>query len=130
TSYLLCIFFFFQAEDGIRDWSVTGVQTCAMDVTPRRDPGVHREVALRVLRNARGDLRARRRGERPPVAREAHVDVTGAERERHARLVGEELDRDVLDRHLASPPAWIRRKLSARGRVVTVDLPRPGAHDQ
>src|SRR5262249_59286951 len=24
-----CVFFFFQAEDGIRDWSVTGVQTCA-----------------------------------------------------------------------------------------------------
>src|SRR5215213_10475459 len=23
-----CKFFFFQAEDGIRDWSVTGVQTC------------------------------------------------------------------------------------------------------
>src|SRR5260221_5252884 len=22
------VFFFFQAEDGIRDWSVTGVQTC------------------------------------------------------------------------------------------------------
>src|SRR5258706_4176708 len=24
------VFFFFQAEDGIRDWSVTGVQTCAL----------------------------------------------------------------------------------------------------
>src|SRR5258706_11039315 len=23
-------YFFFQAEDGIRDWSVTGVQTCAL----------------------------------------------------------------------------------------------------
>src|SRR6476619_8218461 len=27
----LC-FFFFQAEDGIRDWSVTGVQTCALPI--------------------------------------------------------------------------------------------------
>src|SRR5437016_8389425 len=26
-------FFFFQAEDGIRDWSVTGVQTCALPIT-------------------------------------------------------------------------------------------------
>src|SRR5437016_11991096 len=26
-------FFFFQAEDGIRDWSVTGVQTCALPLT-------------------------------------------------------------------------------------------------
>src|SRR5262249_57174984 len=29
-SFLL--FFFFQAEDGIRDWSVTGVQTCALPI--------------------------------------------------------------------------------------------------
>src|ERR1019366_2309336 len=26
------IVFFFQAEDGIRDWSVTGVQTCALPI--------------------------------------------------------------------------------------------------
>src|SRR5438093_2972726 len=26
------VFFFFQAEDGIRDWSVTGVQTCALPI--------------------------------------------------------------------------------------------------
>src|SRR5438093_11965527 len=29
------MFFFFQAEDGIRDWSVTGVQTCAIPILPR-----------------------------------------------------------------------------------------------
>src|SRR5262249_59723243 len=28
------VFFFFQAEDGIRDWSVTGVQTCALPICP------------------------------------------------------------------------------------------------
>src|SRR5260370_26950615 len=28
------IFFFFQAEDGIRDSSVTGVQTCALPISP------------------------------------------------------------------------------------------------
>ena len=27
-----CIFFFFQAEDGIRDHCVTGVQTCALPI--------------------------------------------------------------------------------------------------
>src|SRR5262249_59308041 len=26
---------FFQAEDGIRDWSVTGVQTCALPISAR-----------------------------------------------------------------------------------------------
>src|SRR5262249_58543124 len=29
-------FFFFQAEDGIRDWSVTGVQTCALPILQRK----------------------------------------------------------------------------------------------
>src|SRR2546426_5441036 len=28
----LCFFFFFQAEDGIRDYKVTGVQTCALPI--------------------------------------------------------------------------------------------------
>src|SRR5690348_17937834 len=28
----VCVFFFFQAEDGIRDGRVTGVQTCALPI--------------------------------------------------------------------------------------------------
>src|SRR2546427_4747051 len=28
----VCLFFFFQAEDGIRDLTVTGVQTCALPI--------------------------------------------------------------------------------------------------
>src|SRR5262249_58969513 len=35
---LVRLFFFFQAEDGIRDWSVTGVQTCALPIYQRRTP--------------------------------------------------------------------------------------------
>src|SRR5438093_1489074 len=30
---IVFVFFFFQAEDGIRDWSVTGVQTCALPIS-------------------------------------------------------------------------------------------------
>src|SRR5688572_32475518 len=30
---LFCFFFFFQAEDGIRDLTVTGVQTCALPIS-------------------------------------------------------------------------------------------------
>src|SRR2546430_15940337 len=50
----LIFFFFFQAEDGIRDLTVTGVQTCALPISGRaiavavtrsRDPGHHRYVA-------------------------------------------------------------------------------------
>src|SRR5256885_9452816 len=31
-SFSLLFFFFFQAEDGIRDYKVTGVQTCALPI--------------------------------------------------------------------------------------------------
>src|SRR5256885_9938256 len=31
--YDSCGFFFFQAEDGIRDYKVTGVQTCALPIS-------------------------------------------------------------------------------------------------
>src|SRR5580658_1827946 len=30
----MCFYFFFQAEDGIRDYKVTGVQTCALPIFP------------------------------------------------------------------------------------------------
>src|SRR5437016_14234236 len=42
------LYFFFQAEDGIRDWSVTGVQTCALPIYPRIR-------ALRPARRARSE---------------------------------------------------------------------------
>src|SRR6266566_5620787 len=31
--WMICVFFFFQAEDGIRDYKVTGVQTCALPIS-------------------------------------------------------------------------------------------------
>ena len=34
-----CVFFFFQAEDGIRDRLVTGVQTCALPILLKRSGG-------------------------------------------------------------------------------------------
>src|SRR2546427_6595148 len=37
-------FFFFQAEDGIRDLTVTGVQTCALPISP--DAADQREAAI------------------------------------------------------------------------------------
>src|SRR5256885_7230896 len=73
--------FFFQAEDGIRDYKVTGVQTCALPIwnagervsglhllvhqrpcrhrTPRRGPDAVRERA-RLLQPSRPARRARR----------------------------------------------------------------------
>src|SRR2546426_3577629 len=33
---MILFFFFFQAEDGIRDYKVTGVQTCALPISPKQ----------------------------------------------------------------------------------------------
>src|SRR5690348_17407284 len=49
--YLFLFFFFFQAEDGIRDGRVTGVQTCALPILLRvRSP--RRPACAPVLRCA------------------------------------------------------------------------------
>src|SRR5437016_6821752 len=39
--FLFLFFFFFQAEDGIRDWSVTGVQTCALPISKGEMMALH-----------------------------------------------------------------------------------------
>src|SRR5256885_6099439 len=61
-------FFFFQAEDGIRDYKVTGVQTCALPIS--RDRAARTRGSRRRSRRAR-TTRARRsslrRGDRPPA---------------------------------------------------------------
>src|SRR2546422_8251841 len=52
------MFFFFQAEDGIRDVAVTGVQTCALPISRR--PAARLEGRARAARR-----RPRRQGGRP-----------------------------------------------------------------
>src|SRR5207244_5088068 len=42
-----CFFFFFQAEDGIRDDLVTGVQTCALPISLFRIPATTAVPAFR-----------------------------------------------------------------------------------
>src|SRR2546422_2493408 len=53
---LSCFFFFFQAEDGIRDVAVTGVQTCALPISHLRREGPDR----RARRTGDADLLSRR----------------------------------------------------------------------
>src|SRR6266850_2647962 len=49
---LILFFFFFQAEDGIRDYKVTGVQTCALPIftRPRSRPRAARPERNRLHR--------------------------------------------------------------------------------
>src|SRR5437762_14245976 len=68
TAYVSALFFF-QAEDGIRDTSVTGVQTCALPISSSSaSPTIRRSRRARAARHrARA---ARRSGARwPPAAR-------------------------------------------------------------
>src|SRR2546430_11118645 len=68
---MILFFFFFQAEDGIRDLTVTGVQTCALPIA-REQPvdsparGVHRTHARHV------------RPDRPPLGRRLSKDYSSA----------------------------------------------------
>src|SRR5437763_11143926 len=64
-------FFFFQAEDGIRDTSVTGVQTCALPISPSRP--AFEEINLR---------------KRPVRARTSGQDAYMRTLKRHALVFG------------------------------------------
>src|SRR5205085_8233620 len=63
--FVLLFFFFFQAEDGIRDLTVTGVQTCALPISrlrrsARRADGhpLPAPAALRAGRRSRAPARS------------------------------------------------------------------------
>src|SRR5256885_4046465 len=57
---ILGVFFFFQAEDGIRDYKVTGVQTCALPIYSSdggvRLVGIDLDVTERVAAEQREDV--------------------------------------------------------------------------
>src|SRR5690606_41162802 len=46
--FVLTVYFFFQAEDGIRDFHVTGVQTCALPIysLPAVTTGPNQSICL------------------------------------------------------------------------------------
>src|SRR5205807_7038199 len=48
-------FFFFQAEDGIRDYKVTGVQTCALPISLKTEPEAYSWQKLATEGTARWD---------------------------------------------------------------------------
>src|SRR5262249_58802343 len=80
---------FFQAEDGIRDWSVTGVQTCALPICDERDrQEIAAEARLDTRRVDRALAPQTRLADRREVAlgqRAALVDEAG-QRRRHDAL--------------------------------------------
>src|SRR5256885_7215645 len=72
--YRIFCFFFFQAEDGIRDYKVTGVQTCALPISRWRR-GRHDARLLALMRMAVGGMT------REQIARELDPALPQEERE-------------------------------------------------
>src|SRR5215210_238009 len=102
----ILFFFFFQAEDGIRDTSVTGVQTCALPISCAPDD-----------RRSAGDRRGRRAAVRRPRGRARRAAARRRPRRRAA--VGQRaLDGD---RDLAAPG-----RVRARRRGLRVRAARSG----
>src|SRR5256885_3149297 len=55
--FIFCvIFFFFQAEDGIRDYKVTGVQTCALPISKINCPQLVSVTGSRSVSGLNGNL--------------------------------------------------------------------------
>src|SRR5258708_39062854 len=104
-----CVFFFFQAEDGIRDDLVTGVQTCALPISDAKEPVALSDMAQRLacvrsnmtqlvdrleqdgLVRRRADSADRRsvRAELTPTGERAHAAATAAlDQEQRAIVAG------------------------------------------
>src|SRR5215208_3487553 len=142
------VVFFFQAEDGIRAGHVTGVQTCALPISPRLPcRGGSRR---RALRGARGRLL-----EHDPDARQPRSDGTRDRREHEERKEREDeaaakgssasggppesesfdpargtAIAASLDESLTRPRCWIRRgrgdaRQRDRGGERSKRLPKP-----
>src|SRR2546430_9759459 len=81
-SYLV-VFFFFQAEDGIRDLTVTGVQTCALPILHLIHGGAAARVAFRTAAGADLVLDA---GTRPAARRLGRIAAPRHQDRKSTRL--------------------------------------------
>src|SRR5271170_3679034 len=106
---MLFFFFFFQAEDGIRDPLVTGVQTCALPISSRpalesRKPTGRLWKPIARLPGDRCDASLRRGDFVRPIENPRH-DVIGAafvviQRDHLASLTGSAIAEDMTRRRL------------------------------
>src|SRR2546426_5189654 len=124
---MVVFFFFFQAEDGIRDYKVTGVQTCALpislilelDLGPERAPGGSRGPVLRPCSRTRGQI---------PGVSPGVVPVARAHAQPHPSLLAplEQGERDRKSTRLNSSHLVIsyavfclkKKKVAARRRPI------------
>src|SRR5437867_995575 len=122
-------YFFFQAEDGIRDRTVTGVQTCALPIWELPDPRLRLPLHGRGTRRARErEGRGEARGPRTPPLRmcDGRCLRIGAMRLRSATRCRDEATRARLARHPVVPrPGGTGHRDRQQGRGVPPPGPRP-----
>src|SRR2546429_9652887 len=70
------VVFFFQAEDGIRDVAVTGVQTCALPISELREP---RALPKWLMQVAHHECYRLKRQSRRVVSRDSDEDLSEPE---------------------------------------------------
>src|SRR3989442_7273570 len=108
----ITVFFFFQAEDGIRDADVTGVQTCALPIWDwDRHPDQWRWARFdqgdlhvwRPIPRDRDQAFSRLDGVLPGLARYYFPDLVGFG-DRYPALVGLTWDGRALDRRVPGGP--------------------------
>src|SRR3989454_5816015 len=116
-------FFFFQAEDGIRDYKVTGVQTCALPISRQvhARPAQHEPVVLDVV------PRLRHRGVREQRAQRSQR-VAGEGGEVPGRDAARELavGRDVREREVPGAPGRAGERHADERRAHRIERRRFG----
>src|SRR5437762_13549468 len=102
-------FFFFQAEDGIRDTSVTGVQTCALPIwgglswleAPAPRPGTPGPLTCTVASRWATTFRSAMRSEERRVGKECRARGAAEGEEKKTGMFGGQVDEKV-DRVVAN----------------------------
>src|SRR5207245_3056721 len=102
---------FFQAEDGIRDATVTGVQTCALPIWEVGPAEVPRQARRHHAHPAQAvDVLEERRGKDDPAVHELHalgVDLAGPRRNLARRVLPRSEERRVGN-ECSAGWAWVR----------------------
>src|SRR6266567_125651 len=127
----MCFFFFFQAEDGIRDLTVTGVQTCALPIFAAYLRSLERVAALqpRMLFPGHWDpvmdaaakideYHSHRQAREDQVLAELGRGGPGSAAELTRRVYGSEVEGEALLRAAEMTLRAHLKKLADEGRVA------------
>src|SRR5438132_13049886 len=103
ASMMSVLIFFFQAEDGIRDHCVTGVQTCALPISPAELPACPPpEPAPPACPPPEAPPPCpMARSEERRVGKECRSRWTPVRRKKNKRMHGTDIERDVTATHTA-----------------------------